>query len=66
MRLRKRSLVSRERLTNAWESATDEQRTAAIDHERQCAQREQALLAEYRAGTLTRDDYLDRVAGDTA
>jgi len=48
------------------ESATDEQRTAAIDHERQCEQRDQALLAEYRAGTLTRDDYLERVAGDTS
>jgi len=48
------------------ESATDEQRTAAIDHERQCEQRDQALLAEYRAGTLTRDDYVERVAGDTS
>jgi hypothetical protein len=34
MRLRKRSLVGREPLTNAWESATDEQRTAAIDYGR--------------------------------
>jgi len=64
MRLRRRSLVSRDPLTNAWESATDEQRTAAIEHEREREQREQALLAEYRAGTLTRDEYLKRVAGD--
>jgi len=64
MRLRKRSLVGREPLTNAWESATDEQRTAAVEHERQCEQREQALLADYRAGRITADEFLERVATD--
>ena len=56
--------MSREPLTNAWESATDEQRTAAVEHERICEQREQALLEQFRAGTLTRDELLERVAGD--
>ncbi len=62
-----RSLVNKPRPGgNAWERASDEQRTAAVEHERQCEQRETALLTEYVTGTLTRDEYLERVAGDTS
>jgi len=41
--------------------ATGQQRSNTSEN---VEQREQALLAEYRAGTLTRDEYLKRVAGD--
>jgi hypothetical protein len=58
-----RSLVNKPRRGgNAWESATDEQREAAVEHERICEQREQALLTEYRAGKIDAVTYRERVA----
>jgi hypothetical protein len=65
MRLRRpRPLVSREPLTNAWEQASEQQRTAAVEHERQREALEAALLSDYRAGRIGADEYLKRVAGD--
>jgi hypothetical protein len=64
MRLPKRSLVTREPRVNAWEVATEHERQAALEHERQREAVEAALLADYRDGTLTHDELLKRVAGD--
>jgi hypothetical protein len=43
----------------SWDLATDEQRQATLDFEREHAEREAALLAAYRRGELTAQEYID-------